>query len=318
MPVLTGFLDAQLERQLKKALSVNVTVEEELQKWKKRYFDSTSNVDELRRADDVQTMTILELRDEVVDLRRQLARKDRETADASRRLADADRTVARLQEAERARSERDAAVATQVAALRHQVAVANDKEMKLLNKVQQADVAKTAADQKDATLMIVVRSLREQLAEETRARQALVEKLQLQERVRSAEAAEDAGKGTAELRALIEELRGELVGLREQNDALVIERERYAWLHPSSGEAAAQPATVSQQQQQIDPALITPRTSSAVDLVDSLPEGGDLKVQFMKSKIAAMKDAEMKRLREENMALVNQLAATLNNIAKMR
>ncbi|KAI9340159.1 hypothetical protein DFJ73DRAFT_779101 [Zopfochytrium polystomum] len=243
-----------------------------------RYLDTTTSVDELKRMDDVQSMTIQQLRDEVISLRKQLARKDKDLQETARRIVELDKGITRLQEAEKLRAGKDSGSGEPGVLAETPAYGCRGKKRLWPKKFQEVETAKAAANQKENTLVIMIRSLKEQLSQ-------------------------------------VEELRSEVETLTEQNNTLKIEREGFAWLQSagsgSSGGGGAE-------DQQINPALVAPRTSSAIDLVDTLPEGGDLKVQIMKSKIAALKESELKRLRAENIALVNELAATLNNIANMR
>ncbi|KAJ3278902.1 hypothetical protein HK104_001933 [Borealophlyctis nickersoniae] len=329
---LTEQLDASqeklesLERNLKKVEAAHHSALEESGNWKRRYNETKRNLDAVRVAQEQQEAKTHQLQEEVDKLQQKLNAKEREKATLNRHF---DNGLNMVQQSE-------AQYKAQIASLTQ----SNEKLKAELGELKEHRILDSRTRNQHETEaqahVIMIKTLEAEVEKWKKHTQEVEEALAFERRRRRADSIGPAG--CAEHSLMIDELQETNRSLGDQNQSLQEEVENLRSMleeaQHAAASAAAAPATpvpilasppvsvpTSPTTGKPRP-RIPPRSSSAQDLLAMYEAGaaggGSLATELLKTQVQAGVKTELQRLRQENVALVNYLAATLESVSKLR
>ncbi|KAJ3328738.1 hypothetical protein HDU76_009376 [Blyttiomyces sp. JEL0837] len=320
-----------LERQLKKALFANEVLENELQKWQKKYHTTSTSTDHYIRQEELSTMTIQELREQVINLNKRLQKQGKSLMEVERQNRELQERMLGFVEERKALIEKEDRLNLVLGGLKGRVGEEQANNDRLNKLLEEETSRRKVAEQRDEALVAMVRTMEDHLRQERSLKEAAEEKLAFEVKMRKAEAINNVDEVKAQYQSIIDELRNEVKTLSEENtllqDLTNPQEPSTNSILPSSSTTSSSPtpmstpARVSPSGRTLtNPGMFPPRSSSAVDLLEEnkLPVDGTLESQLLRGRVAIARESEIQRLRAENMALVNQLVATLDSITNIR
>ncbi|KAJ3041470.1 hypothetical protein HDV00_009266 [Rhizophlyctis rosea] len=326
---LTTQLDASqdrvesLEKELKIFEGAQQSLVQEAERWKRKQYDTSRELDQLRNEFDQQQSQLNFMKQEMEKLQNTVHAKEREKQTLNRQFDDG------LSLVEKSKGEWD----SKEASYKHQIATLTKAVNQLKDEVAQEKENQLRSNrdhqQRETEAQAHVIMIKTLEAEHKKLAEEANEALAFEQRRRRASF---GPSGCPEHDKMIDELQATIKSLAEQNQSLQEEVETLRVLitdTQTSPSLTPAPAPISPTPPSSAPGSPTgkgkprfpPRTSSAQDLLTMYTNGqssGSLATELLREKVQTGVKSELTRLRDENIALVNYLAATLDSVAKLR
>ncbi|KAJ3049528.1 hypothetical protein HK097_009489 [Rhizophlyctis rosea] len=324
---LTGQLDASqervetLEKELKIFEGAQQSLVQEADRWKRKHNESSRELESLRNDFDQQHAQLTFLKEQMEKLQQTLSVKEREKQTLNRQFGDGLSMVEKSKEEwdskEASYKHQIGSLTKMVAQLKEELSQEKENHFRDIRDHQQRETEAQAH-------VIMIKTLEAEVEKHKKVAEEAKEALDFEKRRRRASF---GPAGCPEHDKMIDELQDHLKSLTEQNQSLQEEVETLRMLVADEKplERTPEPAPIS-------PAVSSPsspkgkprfppRTSSAQDLLTMYTSGqtsGSLATELLREKVQTGVKSELTRLRDENIALVNYLAATLDSVARLR
>ncbi|KAJ3107484.1 hypothetical protein HDU97_004080 [Phlyctochytrium planicorne] len=281
---------------------------DELEMWRKKYEMSSGDVEHLNRLEGFNSNAIQDLRNQVAEFRRKLQLKERELNETTARAKVAEEALSVIGKHRAEWISKEQSLQKALASVRAEKLTMQDQIQSSETALETAQKELAAAKNRELALVAMVQSLQGQLQavwQATKSVESLETKIEMMQRERKDRTVDDADSLTEQLHR--QEI--EIETLREQ-----INNERISWGKISN--KANQLRNI--ESQDTSKPVIPPRISSAVELVHQVPDGeGTLELEMIKSRVVDSLMNEIKELRQQNMLIISNFIATLDNVTNM-
>ncbi|KAJ3215935.1 hypothetical protein HDU67_010166 [Dinochytrium kinnereticum] len=286
----------------KKILEEKEALEEELDRWRKKYESSSGNIEYLYQMEDASSTAIQELKDQNTELKRRLLQKDKEIADMTSLTKTADEALSVFVKQKEDWAAREQTLQKSLASVKSEKQALEDLVAQTEANVKALQGQINAAKNKENALIVMVKTLEEHLQMSKKELEALETQAEVMNRERQGRVIDDPDN-------LVEQIHRqdiEIEALKEQ-----LNNERISWGKISNKVSQMRDTDVSKPH-------IPPRISSAVELVHQIPDGaGSLEVEMLKSRVVDSLMNEIKELRHQNLLIITNFVATLDNVTNM-
>ncbi|KAI8836359.1 hypothetical protein BC829DRAFT_405728, partial [Chytridium lagenaria] len=289
---LRNLLESQA---IKKVIEEKEALEQELDKWRKvtppQIRIVVWNIEYLYKLEDTHSTTIQDLKSQNAELKKRLALKDKECGDAALQAKVAEESLAVLTKEKQAWGVKEQGYLKTIAGVKadQQVLEETNSQSETMNR--------------EKALIAMIRTLEEQ----TQLAKKAMESLEMQVEMMSRERKDRVVTDPDTMMDQIERQELEIEALKEQ-----LNNERVQWTKISSKANQIRDADT------VGKPFIPPRISSAVELVHQIPDGaGSLEVEMLKSRVVDSLMNEIKELRSQNLLIITNFVATLDNVTNM-
>ncbi|KAJ3307939.1 hypothetical protein HDU76_004236 [Blyttiomyces sp. JEL0837] len=331
---------ALLEEQLKNAQQSNEILEAEVEKWQKKFLTSTSSTDHYINQTNLQSTTIATLESEITTLTRRLQKQSKQMLEVEKQNSVLQESLAKLVEERQRWVERENVLALQVGGLNAKLVEERGTIDRLKKQIEEEITRRKVVEQRDEALVAMVRTLEDHLREQQSLKEAAEERLEFEIKLRQSENVDEKDAVNAQYEQMIEDLRAEVKSLTEEN--LLLQNPTLNNINinttASNPTSNTTPPTLKTKntlliyrdspnspsgRELTNPEMFPPRSSSAIDLLENeelsnCNDGNSLEIMMLRGRAEAARESELKRLREENLALVNQLVATLDSVSMIK